>query len=109
MHDKECTEHVDEDGDGKCDVCGETMEEETSETGLVAELSKILTTLSPYIDSLKGATADSEIGIDLGIGAFYEYSGDTASDFLSALPLTTKIISNSVTARRLFTFSKVLT
>ncbi len=78
--DKECTEHVDEDGDGKCDVCGETMEEETSETGLVAELSKILTTLSPYIDSLKGATADSEIGIDLGIGAFYEYSGDTASE-----------------------------
>ena len=78
--DKECTEHVDEDGDGKCDVCGETMEEETSETGLVAELSKILTTLSPYIDSLKGATADSEIGIDLGIGAFYKYSGDTASE-----------------------------
>lgn len=78
--DKECTEHVDEDGDGKCDVCGETMEEETPETGLVAELSKILTTLSPYIDSLKGATADSEIGIDLGIGAFYEYSGDTASE-----------------------------
>ena len=77
---KECTEHVDEDGDGKCDVCGETMEEETSETGLVAELSKILTTLSPYIDSLKGATADSEIGIDLGIGAFYKYSGDTASE-----------------------------
>lgn len=78
--DKECTEHVDEDGDGKCDVCGETMEEETSETGLVAELSKILTTLSPYIDSLKGAKADSEIGIDLGIGAFYKYSGDTASE-----------------------------
>ena len=78
--DKECTEHVDEDGDGKCDVCGETMEEETPETGLVAELSKILTTLSPYIDSLKGATADSEIGIDLGIGAFYKYSGDTASE-----------------------------
>ena len=79
-NEKECTEHVDEDGDGKCDVCGETMEEETPETGLVAELSKILTTLSPYIDSLKGATADSEIGIDLGIGAFYEYSGDTASE-----------------------------
>ena len=75
------TTHVDDNGDGKCDVCGETMQTGGDETASLAEeVDKILSTLSPYLNAFKNAKADSAIGIDLGIGGYFKTTGTNKSN-----------------------------
>lgn len=72
--DKTCN-HVDANSDGKCDRCGETMPgggDGKDDASLEEELGKILDTLTSYLEALKGVKKDSSIGIDLGIGGYYQ-------------------------------------
>lgn len=75
------TTHVDANSDGKCDVCGETMQTGGDETASLAEeVDKILSTLSPYLNAFKNAKADSAIGIDIGVGGYFKTTGTNKSN-----------------------------
>lgn len=59
--DTPCTEHVDEDGDGKCDVCGEDMPTEQPSEGEVQLTLKAEASIEPF----EGYTVTAEAKIEL--------------------------------------------
>ncbi len=78
--DKDCGEgkHVDKDNNGKCDVCGKDVPKET-QASLDVELKKLISKVNPYLTTLKEVKKDSKLGVDVGVGAYYKYTGKEAA------------------------------
>ena len=68
-----CTEHVDEDEDGYCDECDEEMPEETpgDEVSLIDSVVDIIKNASGLINTITSIDADSTVGLEAAIGAYY--------------------------------------
>ena len=77
---KDCGEgkHVDANKDGKCDVCGKDVPKETK-ASLDVELKKLISKVNPYLTTLKEVKKDSKLGVDVGVGAYYKYTGKEAA------------------------------
>lgn len=81
----ECTEHKDENGDGKCDICGETMPEQGGEGGEEeAEVQMTLTgksgTLTGKVELLQDKTWELSISYYEGGQFMYVASGRWTQD-----------------------------
>lgn len=78
---KDCGDgkHVDANNDGKCDKCGKDMPKTEEKVSLDTELKKLIGQVGPYVDTLKEVKKDSKVGIDVGLGAYYSYTGTNAA------------------------------
>lgn len=78
---KDCGDgkHVDANNDGKCDKCGKEMPKAEEKVSLDTELKKLIGKVGPYVDTLKEVKKDSKVGIDVGLGAYYSYTGTNAA------------------------------
>ena len=72
---KECTEHVDEDEDGKCDVCDADMPETPAKDDFIGKVVGIIENATPLVDTFKSIKADSTVGIDAAVGAYFVMDG----------------------------------
>lgn len=71
----ECTEHVDEDGDGKCDKCDADMPKTPAKEDFIGKVVGIIENATPIVDTFKSINADSTVGIDAAVGAYYVMDG----------------------------------
>ena len=78
---KDCGDgkHVDTNNDGKCDKCGKDVPKTEEKVSLDTELKKLIGHVGPYVDTLKEVKKDSKVGIDVGLGAYYSYTGTNAA------------------------------
>lgn len=78
---KDCGDgkHVDANNDGKCDKCGKDVPKTVEKVSLDTELKKLIGQVGPYVDTLKEVKKDSKVGIDVGLGAYYSYTGTNAA------------------------------
>ena len=83
---KPCTNHVDENGDGKCDVCGEDMpEEEQPSEGEVQVLLTAQASIEPFEGYTVTAEAKLELYTDERWAMFVKTDADPANpDFVEA-------------------------
>lgn len=84
-----CTKHVDEDKDGKCDVCGEDMPTEQPSEGEVQVLMTAKASVSPFEGFTVNAEAKLELYEDGTWALFIKTDADPANpDFVEAASVT---------------------